>query len=115
MKFQFILATDTDHTTERNESCRRATDTLVRAVNSLVQYASQPEFASVPAKISVKGRVTQEPIVSSGRNVIEGSCNMLQAAKSLAVNPTDPPTWQQLAQHSKHVSDSIKRLVTALR
>lgn len=40
---------------------------------------------------------------------------MLQAAKSLAINPKDPPTWQQIAQHSKHVSDSIKRLVTALR
>ncbi|CAG7823999.1 unnamed protein product, partial [Allacma fusca] len=45
----------------------------------------------------------------------EGSCNMLQSAKSLAINPKDPPTWQQLAQHSKHVSDSIKKLVTALR
>jgi talin len=110
-----IKALDTDQSTEKKETCRRATDSLIKSVNALVRYSSQPEFASIPAKISVKGRVMQEPIVSSGRNVIEGSCNMLQAAKSLAINPKDPPTWHQLAQHSKHVSDSIKRLVTALR
>jgi talin len=106
---------DTDQSAEKKETCRRATDTLIRSVDTLVRYSGQPEFAGVPAKISVKGRVIQEPVVSSGKSVIEGSCNMLQAAKSLAINPKDPPTWHQLAQHSKQVSDSIKRLVTALR
>jgi len=109
-----IKASDSSRSVE-NRACREATEDLVGSVDSLVRYASQPEFTGVPAKISVKGRATQEPIVSSGRNVIDGSCSMLQAAKSLAINPKDPPTWQQLAQHSKHVSDSIKKLVTALR
>ncbi|XP_021951847.1 talin-1 isoform X2 [Folsomia candida] len=110
-----IKALDTDQSSEKKETCKRATDSLIRSVDTLRSYAGQPEFAGVPAKISVKGRVIQEPIVSSGRSVIEGSCNMLTAAKSLAINPKDPPTWHQLAQHSKQVSDSIKRLVTALR
>lgn len=70
-------ALDTDQSPEKKEACKRATDSLIRSVDSLVRYAGQPEFAGVPAKISVKGRVIQEPIVSSGRSVIEGSCNML--------------------------------------
>ena len=40
---------------------------------------------------------------------------MIHSAKSLAVNPKDPPTWQALANSSKAVSDSIKRLVSSLR
>merc|ERR1712088_915503 len=37
------------------------------------------------------------------------------SAKSLAVNPRDPPTWQALANSSKSVSDSIKKLVSSIR
>ena len=40
---------------------------------------------------------------------------MLQAAKQLAINPKDPPTYQMYSTHSKSVSDSIKRLVSAIR
>lgn len=40
---------------------------------------------------------------------------MIRSAKSLAVNPKDPPTWQDLAAHSKKVSDSIKKLVGSIR
>jgi talin len=40
---------------------------------------------------------------------------MISAAKSLALNPKDPPTWQALANHSKSVSDSIKKLVSSIR
>merc|ERR550532_3015454 len=40
---------------------------------------------------------------------------MIQSAKSLAVNPRDPPTWQALANSSKSVSDSIKKLVSSIR
>ena len=40
---------------------------------------------------------------------------MIMSAKSLALNPKDPPTWQALANHSKNVSDSIKKLVSSIR
>merc|ERR1719195_1882861 len=40
---------------------------------------------------------------------------MIHSAKSLAVNPRDPPTWQALANSSKSVSDSIKKLVSSIR
>lgn len=88
---------------------------LLDAVNSLCQYASQPEFISVPAKISAEGRKAQEPILHAGRGVLDGVVEMVRAVKSLAVSPEDPPVWQQLAAHSKPVSESVKRLVDNIR
>jgi hypothetical protein len=69
----------------------------------------------VPGRISEEARRSQQPITESGRSIIDGSCEMIKAAKSLAVNPRDPPTWQVLANHSKSVSDSIKKLVASIR
>ena len=37
------------------------------------------------------------------------------SAKSLAVNPKDPPTWQLLASHTKSVTDAIKSLIMSIR
>lgn len=84
---------------------------LLAAVNSLCQYASSPEFLSVPVQISADGRRAQEPILQSGRGVLDGVVEMVKAAKSLVVAPDDPPVWQQLALHSKRVSKSVKQLV----
>lgn len=47
--------------------------------------------------------------------MLDASCNMIRVAKQLSISPKDPPTWQQLADSSKVVSDCIKRLVTAIR
>jgi talin len=37
------------------------------------------------------------------------------AAKNLAVNPKDPPTYQQYSSHSHSVSEAIKRLVSSIK
>ena len=84
-------------------------------MDNLCQFAGSPEFASLPAKISHEGREAQAPILDSGYYIIDGSCQMIQSAKSLAINPKDPPTWQALANSSKAVSDSIKKLVSSIR
>lgn len=110
-----LTALDQDYSEQNRESCAAATKPLLDAVDSLCTFAGSPEFASQPAKISVGARAAQEPILSSGRAIIDGSCSMVCAAKSLAVSPRDPPTWQLLANHSKSVSDSIKKLVTSIR
>ncbi|KDR19212.1 Talin-1 [Zootermopsis nevadensis] len=110
-----IKALDQDYSEHNRESCAAATKPLLDAVDSLCTFAGSPEFSSQPAKISVGARAAQEPILSSGRAIIDGSCSMVRAAKSLAVSPRDPPTWQLLANHSKSVSDSIKKLVTSIR
>jgi len=73
------------------------------------------EFASVPAKISDKARLAQQPITNAGKELIDGACNMIVAAKQLALNPQDPPTYHIYSRHSHSVSEAIKRLVAAVR
>ena len=64
---------------------------------------------------SLQAQKAQEPITSAGKSLIEGACQMLAAAKQLAINPKDPPTYQQYSNHSKSVSEAIKKLVSAIR
>ncbi|XP_017074044.1 talin-2 isoform X2 [Drosophila eugracilis] len=96
-------------------SRERLVDPLLEAVKAVRQYASSPEFSSVPAKISVEGRKAQEPVIQAGRGVIDGVVEMVKAAKSLALSPDNPPVWQQLSMHSTPVSESVKRLVDNIR
>lgn len=110
-----FLALDLDYSDHNRKSCSAATVPLLEAVESLVTFASSPEFASQPARISETARVAQKPILEAGCAIIESSCVMVSAAKSLAVAPKDPPTWQLLANQSKSVSDSIKKLVASIR
>ncbi|XP_066588503.1 talin-1 isoform X2 [Prorops nasuta] len=112
---QEIKALDQNYSETNREKCAEATKPLLEAVDNLCTFASSPEFASQPAKISHAARSAQEPITSAGKSIIDGSCAMVLAAKSLAVSPKDPPTWQLLANHSKSVSDSIKSLVASIR
>ncbi|KAJ8686379.1 hypothetical protein QAD02_022173, partial [Eretmocerus hayati] len=110
-----IKALDLDYSDANREKCYNVTKPLLEAVDNLCAFAGSPEFASQPAKISAAARSAQEPILNAGKSIIESSCSMILAAKSLAVNPKDPPTWQLLASHSKSVSDSIKALVSSIR
>ncbi|XP_065720219.2 talin-2 isoform X2 [Drosophila suzukii] len=96
-------------------SRERLVDPLLEAVKAVRQYASSPEFSSVPAKISAEGRKAQEPVIQAGRGVIDGVVEMVKAAKSLALSPDNPPVWQQLSMHSTPVSESVKRLVDNIR
>ena len=106
---------DSDYNEANRQTCSNATRPLIEAVDNLAQFAGSPEFATLPAKISAEGREAQDPILQSGYHIIDGSCQMIHSAKSLAINPKDPPTWQALANSSKAVSDSIKRLVSSIR
>ncbi|XP_064596457.1 talin-1-like [Liolophura sinensis] len=110
-----IKALDIDFTEENRQQCAAAADPLIRAVDELTTFASSPEFASVPAKISHQARQAQVPITKAGISMIDGACHMLQAAKQLAINPRDPPTYQLYSSHSKSVSDSIKKLVSSIK
>ncbi|MEQ2188306.1 hypothetical protein GOODEAATRI_013600 [Goodea atripinnis] len=105
-----IKALDGDFSEENRNRCRVATAPLIEAVENLTTFASNPEFASVPAKIS-----NEEPILQSARSMLDSSTHLLKTARSLVINPKDPPTWSVLAGHSRTVSDSIKSLITAIR
>lgn len=109
---QEIKAIEDDPSTP---SGARLVEPLLDAVNAVRQYASSPEFISIPAKISGEGRKAQEPVINAGKGVIDGVIEMVKAAKSLALSPDDPPVWQKLSNASTPVSESIKRLVDSIR
>ncbi|NXA82743.1 TLN1 protein, partial [Thryothorus ludovicianus] len=110
-----IKALDGEFNEENRERCRAATAPLIEAVDNLTAFASNPEFATVPAQISPEGRRAMEPIVISAKTMLESSAGLIQTARSLAVNPKDPSQWSVLAGHSRTVSDSIKKLITNMR
>ncbi|XP_070599800.1 talin-1 isoform X8 [Erythrolamprus reginae] len=110
-----IKALDGAFTPENRERCREATAPLIEAVENLTAFASNPEFATIPAQISPEGRRAMEPILSSAKTMLESSAGLIQTARSLAVNPKDPSKWSVLAGHSRTVSDSIKKLITNMR
>ncbi|XP_069029481.1 talin-2a isoform X2 [Embiotoca jacksoni] len=110
-----IKALDGDFSEENRNRCRVATSPLIEAVENLTTFASNPEFASVPAQISYEGSAAQEPILHSACSMLDSSTYLLKTARSLVINPKDPPMWSVLAGHSRTVSDSIKGLITAIR
>uniref|UniRef100_A0A8C1Z6G5 Talin 1 n=1 Tax=Cyprinus carpio TaxID=7962 RepID=A0A8C1Z6G5_CYPCA len=110
-----IKALDGAFNQENRQKCKEATGPLIEAVDNLTAFASNPEFASVPAQISPEGLAAMEPIVAAAKTMLESSTGMIQTARSLAVNPKDPPKWSVLAGHSRTVSDSIKKLITNMR
>uniref|UniRef100_A0A8C8ML39 Talin 1 n=1 Tax=Oncorhynchus tshawytscha TaxID=74940 RepID=A0A8C8ML39_ONCTS len=110
-----IKALDGAFNQQNREKCRVATGPLIEAVDNLTAFASNPEFASVPAQISAEGLAAMEPIVVAAKTMLESSTGLIQTARSLAVNPKDPPKWSVLAGHSRTVSDSIKKLITNMR
>ncbi|TKS73460.1 Talin-2 [Collichthys lucidus] len=110
-----IKALDGDFSEENRNKCRVATTPLLEAVENLSAFANNPEFASIPAQISNEGSAAQEPIVRSARSMLDSSTYLLETARSLVLNPKDPPTWSILAGHSRTVSDSIKSLITSIR
>ncbi|KAJ8392765.1 hypothetical protein AAFF_G00072490 [Aldrovandia affinis] len=110
-----IKALDGAFNQDNREKCKAATGPLIEAVDNLTAFASNPEFASVPAQISPEGLEAMEPIVAAAKTMLESSTGLIQTARSLAVNPKDPPKWSVLAGHSRTVSDSIKKLITNMR
>uniref|UniRef100_A0A8W8NJ43 Talin-1 n=1 Tax=Magallana gigas TaxID=29159 RepID=A0A8W8NJ43_MAGGI len=111
-----IKALDQDFTEENRQRCAEAAKPLTDAVDELTTFASSPEFANMPAcQPKSAQRKAQEPIVSAGKAMIDGACHMVTAAKQLAVNPKDPPTYQLYSSHPKSVSEAIKRLVSSIK
>ncbi|KAL3286614.1 hypothetical protein HHI36_001113 [Cryptolaemus montrouzieri] len=110
-----IKALDLNYSNENRKNCATATGPLLDAVNSLCVYASSSEFASIPARISLQARQSQQPVLDPASRLIDSSCSVINTAKNLIVMPKDPSTWQQFASTSKQVSDSMKLLVTNIR
>ena len=88
---------------------------LLESVDSLCQYAFSHEFASVPADISDEGARAQVPILMATRAMLDAASQLIQASRSLIANNKDPLLWQSFSSNSKVISESIKRLATAIK
>ena len=62
-----------------------------------------------------QGRQLQEPVLSAAKNVVDGAEGIIDCSKNLIMNAKEPAQWQQLATHTKSVSESVKRLATAVK
>uniref|UniRef100_A0A8R1TSD6 FERM domain-containing protein n=1 Tax=Onchocerca volvulus TaxID=6282 RepID=A0A8R1TSD6_ONCVO len=106
---------DSSFTEKNQRECTEAARSLYTAAQQLETFVDNPDFAAVPAKISTSGEAAQKSILLSGKEMLDASCEMIITAKQLAMSPADALTWQRLADNSKVVSESIKRLVTSIR
>eukprot|EP00795_Rhopilema_esculentum_P003812 gene3812-15100_t len=112
---KFIKAYAGDLSDVNRNQCHEGGKPLLEAVENLVSYASSPEFARVPAKISAEARSAQFPLIMAGKSMVTSSSNYFNTAKLLAANSKDQSTWQLFAQHSKAVADAMKKIVTAIK
>ncbi|CAF4442196.1 unnamed protein product, partial [Adineta steineri] len=48
-------------------------------------------------------------------NVVDGACRIVECSKILIGNSKEATLWQQLATHTKSVSEAIKRLATSVK
>ena len=74
-----------------------------------------PSYISYKLFFVKQGRQLQEPVLSAARNVVDGACRIVECSKNLIINSKEPAQWQQLATHTKSVSESIKRLATSVK
>uniref|UniRef100_A0A8W8NUA5 Talin-1 n=1 Tax=Magallana gigas TaxID=29159 RepID=A0A8W8NUA5_MAGGI len=118
-----IKALDQDFTEENRQRCAEAAKPLTDAVDELTTFASSPEFASMPAKISPEARKAQEPIVSAGKAMIDGACHMVTAAKTAGCQPEGPahlptvlqPLQEDCAPGQRECDKSIDKLNCSIR
>uniref|UniRef100_A0A673IBF7 Talin-2 n=1 Tax=Sinocyclocheilus rhinocerous TaxID=307959 RepID=A0A673IBF7_9TELE len=110
-----IKALDGDFSDENRERCRVATTPLIEAVCNKITKEHCKLNCIKHISFQSQGSAAQEPILRSARSMLDSSTHLLETARSLILNPKDPPTWSILAGHSRTVSDSIKSLITSIR
>ncbi|CAF4681847.1 unnamed protein product [Rotaria sp. Silwood1] len=110
-----IKTLDSSYSLENHRQCIETSRPLIQAIDELYTYAMSKEFASIPPTISSAGRQLQEPILLAARNVVDGACHIIECSKSLIINSKEASLWQQLATHTKTVSEAIKRLATCVK
>jgi talin len=103
---------DGSYTQDNHRQCVEISRVLLKSVDELHNYTMSKEFAGVPANIS---RQLQEPILTAARNVVDGACRIIECSKILIGNSKEASLWQQLATHTKSVSEAIKRLATSVK
>lgn len=66
--------------------CAEHAHRLRLAAENLETFVDNPEFGPVPARISEAGRQAQQPVLHSGRQMLDASCEMIRSVVQPIVN-----------------------------
>lgn len=83
-------------------------------VKNLEVFVNNLDFESDLVEDSVIDCQVQKPIILSTCQILNGSCEIISTAKNLDTHSLDESTWEQIADSSKVVSDSIIQLVAEI-
>lgn len=76
-----------------------------------MQYVVQLSLACA----GCQGQLSQQPVTSAARDVVDSAVGMVETAKHLAASPQDQAAHHSYSALSHKLSDSIKNLLTAIR
>lgn len=111
-----IKQLDQDLTSERNrQSCEQATIPLMQSITNLIAYASSPEFAGMPAKLSAKAKENQAPVIEAGVQLAEQSIDLFKSIKQQLNSQYANVNYQSINAQVKQISSTCKRLIETIK
>lgn len=108
----FFQVLDSSYSDENRQICIDTSRPLLESVQELDIFIKSKDVSRC---FQTTDSSIQEPILMATRNVVDGVCHIVECSKVLIVNSKDASLWQQLATHTKQVSESIKRLATLVK
>jgi len=74
-----------------------------------------PLFRDLIGVFGCQGQLSQQPVTSAARDVVDSAVSMVETARCLAASPQDAATHQSYSTVSHKLSENIKTLLTAVR
>ena len=102
------------HSAEDRKRCLLFGRPILEAVDSVVEFASFPQFAGKPARLTQQGFELQTGILGGAMAVVSSSIQLVNTAKNLQVKD-NPAQWQKIVNCSKAVADATKLLSSSVR
>lgn len=100
---------------DSRRACQASLQELLEAVDTMIERAGQPEFASRPAVLGESGLAAQAPLVAAGKRAVAGSSALLAVAKALIANPKDAAQWRELTTNCKVITEGCQGVAEAMR
>jgi len=72
-------------------------------------------FCEVVFVFGCQGQLSQQPVTSAARDVVDSAVSMVETARCLAASPQDAAAHQSYSTVSHKLSENIKTLLTAVR
>jgi len=110
-----IKLLDQDLTNETyRQSCEQATIPLMQSITNLIAFASSPDFAGIPAKLSLKARENQMPVIDNGQQLSEQSIDLFKSIKQQFTSDY-ANTHKAITGQVKQINSTCKRLIETIK